>query len=450
MSLASSLLHPLKSGPTSETALLRTLQLARPTLNRALQDLQREGRVRQLGGGQRARYALPRKVPGAGSSWPVFQIDTAGRVHRFGRLDALMPRHFHFETSHQAIRGLTEGLPWFLQVLRPAGFLGRLLEQPAASGADADGETAVENAHIAWLVRHGWDGPGDLIMGVEALEAWRRSLPHPLVVPGRERPKQYMRLAEAVLEKAGAPSAQLAGETPKFTAITDHRGHVVPVLVKFSPLLSTPEGRRIGELLVAEHLAHGYLNARGVCAVHSRVFCFSERIFLEIDRFDRVGAQGRRAAVSLAALELPRAVGPCGWSLAAEQLAGAGLLPKNDARQIRLIEAFSALIGNTARDNGDLSLFYHPDGGFALAPAYDLAPTVFGPGADGGWVEVEFQPPQPPPPLADVWTPACRLAEGYWERLAAERQLSAAFRTQCGAALAALRAMPQVPQPKAD
>jgi hypothetical protein len=444
---AANVLHPLRAGPASGTALLRALQLPRPTLSRVLHELQREGQVLQVGEKQRARYALPRKIPGAGSSWPVFQVDPAGRVQSFGRLDALMPHHFHFETPHEALRGLTEGLPWFLNALRPAGFLGRALDLPRAPGETGDEVHGAEDTDIAWLIRHGWDGPGDLILGAEALEALRSALPHRVVVQGRDRPRQYMRMAEAALEKAGTPAAQLPGESPKFTAITDHGGHVVPVLVKFSPPLTTPEGQRGGELLVAEHLAHGFLGSRGVFAVHSRVFRFGGRIFLEIDRFDRVGAEGRRAVVSLAALDLPRTGSPCGWAVAAGQLAGAGLLPKNDARQIRLIEAFAGLIGHTARDAGDLSLFYRADGGFALAPAYDLAPTVFAPRSGNEAALEEFTPPRPAPLLLDVWPQACRLAEAYWERLAAETQFSAAFRAQCAAALFALRAMPQVPPP---
>ena len=445
MPSASNVLHPLREGPASGTALLKALQLPRPTLTRALHELKREGRVLEVGRRQRGSYALPRKVPGAGSSWPVFQVDTAGRVHRFGRLDALMPHHFHFETPHEALRGLTEGLPWFINALRPAGFLGRSLDLPVQEPGDA---AALEDAHIAWLVRHGADSPGDLIIGAEALESWRSVRLQRQVVQASERARQYVRLAEAVPRRAGPPAAQLPGESPKFTALIDHGGHLVHVLVKFSPLLSTPEGLLAGELLLAEHLAHAWLNTRGVSAVHSRVFRFGDRIFLEIDRFDRVGAEGRRAAVSLAALDLPRATGPCDWSVAAGQLSAAGLLPKNDARQIRLVEAFSALIGNSTREATDLSLFHRGDGTFALAPVYDLAPTLLAPAEQGGFKQAAFTPPLPAPMQLDVWMQARRLAEGYWERLAVEPQFSAAFRAQCAAALGALRASPPVPSPR--
>lgn len=439
----SNLLHPLRAGPASSTSLLRALQLPQPTLARALQDLQRAGEVLKLGAPRGARYALPRNVRGAGSSWPVYQVDAAGRVHPFGRLEALMPRHFHLETLHAALRGLSEGLPWFLHMLRPSGFLARAAGLERLTGAAAGSGGELEDAQLAWFTREGWDGPGDLIVGAEALEAWRAARAHRKVIEGRHRPRQYMRLAEAALERAIAPQAQLPGEAPKFTALTDHGGHVVPVLVKFSAPIVTPEGQRQGELLLAEHLAHGYLNARGVCAVHSRMFRFGGRIFLEIDRFDRVGADGRRSVTSLAALGLPQSGRSQGWAVAAAQLAGAGVLPRNDARQIRLVEAFSELIGNTDRAPEDLTLFHRADGRFALAPAYDLSPSLFTT-AD---TDVRFVAPTPSAPTADVWLQAVRLAEGYWERLAAEPQFSTGFREQCGAALAALRAMPQAARP---
>lgn len=431
---ASNLLLPLREGPASSTSLVRALQLPRPTLNRALQNLQRSGEVMKVGAPRGARYALPRMVAGAGSTWPVYQVDPAGRVHQFGRLDALMPRHFHFETPHAALRGLTEGLPWFLHALKPSGFLARASKLPPRAPTEAAGACA-DDADLAWFTREGWDAPGDLIVGAEALEAWRAARAHRAVIDGRDRPRHYMRRAEAVLEGGGHASAQMPGDSPKFTALTDHGGHRVHVVVKFSPPLDTPEGQRAGERLFAEHLAHVYLNARGVCAVHSRVFRFGGRIFLEVDRFDRVGAEGRRAVASLASLGLRGIDGQWGWSQAAAHLASAGVLPKNDARQIRLMEAFSALIGNRQRQADDLGFFHRPDGRLALAPAYDITPAVF----HGEGVVARFEPPSQPPILADVWLQARRLAEGFWERLAAETQFSTPFRESCAQALKALR-----------
>lgn len=427
----SHVLHPLRDGPASSTSLLRALQLPRPALTRALKDLQRDGEVMKVGATRTTRYALPRVVAGAGTSWPVFQIDTAGRVHESGRLDALMPRHFHFESSRPALHGLSEGLPWFLRSMWP----GQAVAQAPNALADQHQTVPEADAQLAWLVRHGWDCTGDLIVGAAALEAWRNARTQRVVVGAGERASQYPRLAAAALED---PARHLPRRA--FTVLADHGGHVVPALVKFSPPLSTPAGRRWGDLLVAEHLAHVHLNARGACAVHSRVYRFAGRLFLEIDRFDRVGADGRRGAVALSALDLPPAPAPCGWSIAAGHLVDAGVLPRNDARQIRLVDAFGSLIANPRRGPDDLTLFSRHDGSFALAPAHDMLPLLLAP-QDDELPRVDFQPPPPDPVVQDVWLQARRLAEGYWERLAGESRLDEGFRSQCAAALAALRAM---------
>src|SRR5690606_11691476 len=144
----------------------------------------------------------------------------------------------------------------------------------------------------------------------------------------------------------------------------------------------------------AEHLAHGYLNARGVGAVHSRLFRFEGRMFLEVDRFDRAGVPGRRGVVSMQALAMHDADAPHAWSQAAGRLAAAGMLPRNDARQVRLIEAFGGLIANTDRGADNLSLFDHHDGSFALAPVYDMLPMQFAP-CGGQMPPDDFKPPRP-------------------------------------------------------
>lgn len=73
-----------------------------------------------------------------------------------------------------------------------------------------------------------------------------------------------------------------------------------------------------------------------------------------------------------------------------------------------------------------------------------FSPTLLANDAAGD-AEVRFVAPVPAALTADVWPQAVRLAEGYWERLAAEPQFSTGLRAQCSAALAALRAMPQAP-----
>jgi hypothetical protein len=427
MRIASTVLTPLRAGPASGTALVRALQVSQPALSHALASLQREGRVLKIGASRGSRYGMLRTVPGTGSTWPVFQVDTAGRILEAGRLHALVPSHSCFESDHAALRGLVEGLPWFLRDQRPSGFM--------AGGLRADEWN--DDQHLAWCTRDGWDCVGDLVVGAEALENYRRSLQQRRIVQAADRAVLYPRLAaEAEAGRHGA--GQLAGERPKFTVLADHGGHLVQAIVKFSPSMDSPAGQRWADLLIAEHLAHLHLNARGVGAVHSRVYRHGGRIFLEVDRFDRVGAEGRRGVVSLQALDFARSAQDESWSIAAIRLAASGVLPRTDSRQIRLIEAFARLIANTDVHAGNLSFFTRPDGGFALAPVYDMLPMLFAP--QGAAIpDPHFTAPGPDPEMQDVWPHARRLAEGYWERLAGEQQLSAGFRALCVAARLALR-----------
>lgn len=427
---ASTVLDPLRDGPTSSTALLKTLQLPHSAVSRELQAAQREGLVVKMGATRGTRYALPRTIAGAGTTWPVFRVDPTGKVHDFGRLDALMPRHFHFESAHKPLKGVSEGLPWFLRDLHPSGFLG--------NRAGVDAARWNEDGRLAWAVRHGWDCAGDLIIGAEALEACRHALPLRQPVKTSDRAACYPRLAQEILDD-GQPLSQLGGEQPKFTVLVSHAGHLVHTLVKFSPSLDTPAGQRWSDLLIAEHLAHGFLNARGVSAAHSRVYRLAGRVFLEMDRFDRVGAEGRRGVVPLHAAALAQGETCESWSKTAMRLNASGALPRTDARQIRLVETFAGLIANTDRSCDNLMLFDKHDGTFALAPVFDMLPMLFAP-QEGGFSDRRFEPPAPSADAQDIQAHAHRLAEGYWDCLVGEPQLSAGFRELCAQALAALRA----------
>lgn len=408
MPAAPHVLDPLREGPTSGTGLLRTLQLPQPRLERALQTLQREGQVLQAGTQRRPHYALPRRIAGAGTRWPVYQVDAAGNVREFGRLTALMPRHFQFDPC-AGVAGISDGLPWFLR----SAALASLRHVPEAG----------EDARLYWLVEQGGDVPGDLIIGAAALDAWRRSTAQPTALPASERGVHYPRLAAAV------DAAQSS-----FDVLLDHGGHAARATVKFSAPRDTAAGRSGADLLICEHLALGYLNSRGVAAAHSRVYRFEGRIYLEVDRFDRVGVAGRRGLVPIGAALGSHGVAFVSWSHAAAHLHSVGALPKNDARQVRLLEAFAVLIGRAQRGPDALVLFDRHDGTFALAPAFDLQPHV--PALSGS-------APGPAMPmvagLEDVWPQARRLAEGYWERLAGEAQLTPSLRAACSRALAVLR-----------
>lgn len=74
-------------------------------------------------------------------------------------------------------------------------------------------------------------------------------------------------------------------------------------MVKFSELPNSPVSQRWRDLLWAEHLALTTLRQAGVPAAASAVIDHEGQRFLEVIRFDRVGTLGRKALMSLSALD---------------------------------------------------------------------------------------------------------------------------------------------------
>jgi hypothetical protein len=221
----------------------------------------------------------------------------------------------------------------------------------------------------------------------------------------------------------------------------EHNAQSVAVIVKFSPPQSLVTGRRWGDLLRAEYLAHRVLTEHGIAACRSELLEYDERVFLQCERFDRVGREGRCSTVSLFALDTSRYGQLDSWTASAERLAADRLLSAADADQIRLLDAFGALIANTDRHFGNITLFDDYDGPFTLAPVYDMLPMLFAP-QNEQIVPRVFEPPAPRSAWLPVWSRARTLAESYWKRLADEPTLSEDFRVLCVRSLESLRALP--------
>ena len=93
-----------------------------------------EGKIVRLGRGRRSRYAITRDISTLGSSFPLYEIDQDGRAQSVGQLHALAARQWCLQQDSpwESLRGddfldgLYPGIPWFLDDLRPQGFLGRI------------------------------------------------------------------------------------------------------------------------------------------------------------------------------------------------------------------------------------------------------------------------------------------------------------------------------------
>lgn len=246
------------------------------------------------------------------------------------------------------------------------------------------------------------------------------------------------------------PGSPAHGEHPKFSARIETSGTLVHVLVKFSPPRNDAIGTRWADLLIAEHLASLVLSENGIAVARSELFEFGSQVFLQSERFDRVGDDGRRGVASLLSVSLEHHGEIDSWTAAAARLRADALLSIEDAERLVLLDTFGALIANNDRHFGNVTLFDRYEGPFTLAPVYDMLPMLFAP-QDGQLVEREFSPPSPTAESLRVWSQARSLAETYWARLSNDVRLSKGFRERSERALDAVRALNArgTPRPRA-
>ncbi len=217
------------------------------------------------------------------------------------------------------------------------------------------------------------------------------------------------------------------GEQPKFLAMraADNQH----VLVKFTPPRGTPFGERWHDLLVCEDLAGKILVRHGIAAATSRLVESSKRSYLVSERFDRIGATGRRHVVSVGEAHAAFAAGAFnGWGLAAEALAGQRRLSALDVEHVQRLQHFGRLIGNSDMHSGNLALFVDlaAKPRFSLAPAYDMLPMRWRPDAALGGAP-DYTPFQPDPIATS--SPARAMAHEFWSDLAGDARVGRNLRS---------------------
>ena len=423
---------------------MQALGVSQTTVSRALRELEQRHDVVRIGSTRGARYALQRRVAAIGSQWPIYRIGEDGTPLELGTLNAIYRDSYYVPAGPERIAGLFQGLPYYLQDARPAGFLGRAI--PAAYPELALPPRVVDwtDEHfLTYLTQRGSDAPGNLVIGMESLNRSLAGINSPPLVSVHDRVTKYLALAIGAM--AGAPpGSSVNGEHPKFAACVADGERRTHVIVKFSPQRSTPAGQRWADLLIAEYLAHRVLEEYGIAACRSRLLECDDRVFLECDRFDRIGADGRRGVVSLFALDAARYGRLDTWTASAERMANESLLSPKDAERIRFLDAFGALIANTDRHFGNVTLFDDHQGIFEVAPVYDMLPMLFAP-QDGQLVERQFELVPARAEWLAVWAGARTLAEIYWDRIAQEPRISVDFRHLSTQSLVVLRSMSRRP-----
>jgi hypothetical protein len=419
---AERVLHVLHQvgGVGTSTELQTRLGLSQPTLSRALSALVKQGRLVKVGAARSQQYLLPRHIEGVGSQIGIVRIDTQGRVSPFARMVALPGGRFWVNEA-DGLTQIHDGLPWFLDDMRPQGFMGQTFVQnhPELS-LPADLRHWNDDHALKAMVLAGDDLPGNLIVGEQALASYLSGVRQTAVVQQPE--VDYPRLAMLAMQGA-QPGSSAGGEQPKFSALVNGQA----MLVKFSPSGDAPGDERSRDLLVCEHLALQTLAAAGLPAAESQIVIAGGRVFLQSKRFDRTD-KGRIGMVSLLVYDAQYVGEMDNWSATAQRMAARQLMTSQDAQQLQLLEAYGLLIANTDRHYGNIS-FLLQDDDWRLSPTYDMLPMLYAP-VKGELVERDFasRKLQPTSHTLAVWPQAKQLAQQFWQSVAADTRVSDAFK----------------------
>lgn len=402
------------NGPLSSAQLSDLTGKSQPTISRLLTRMRDD--VVRFGSGSSIHYAIrdrSRDIPDT----PVYRVDVEGRLRRLGILIPVAPHGF---VMHQEddVRFHHEGLPWWLHDMRPQGFLGRAYacEFAGRYGLPTDPRKWSDTEVLRILLQHIEDPIGNLLLGDRARNAYV-DRPEPHAVRESERGETYVRLA-ATATRWGLQGSSAGGEQPKFTAYVETPNGPRHVLVKFSIAENNPVAGRWRDLLLTEHVAAETWRAAGFDAVTTRLLDHAGQRFLEIERFDRVGARGRHALVSLEALDsefVGMGSGP--WPEAVGRLADDGHVQAQARQDAALLYAFGTLIGNTDMHFGNLSFLGDHGRPDRLSPAYDMLPMGFAPRSSGDLPEALPDPHMHASVDSQHWLTALEIARDYLCRL---------------------------------
>ncbi len=425
-------LEKLAAGSRTAKQLASSLGVSQPSISRAISKLGSE--VLVLGKGRATQYARLRIVRGTTSTFPVFRIDQVGDAHLIGRLYTLLAGQYwwHSEENTDGSR-LYNYLPWFIQDMRPDGFLGRAFVNKA--GTDLGLPEKLTDWHdddvLIALSKRGEDHIGNLVIGEESIQRYlkRAQRNKSQRILDHDRLRVYPDLAERAL-RGDSVGSSAGGEQQKFTALIQDGDELRHVLVKFSSQLHTQEGRRWADLLICEHCALDIVDETGIVASPSRVLESGNRLFLEVDRFDRVGDLGRCSIFSLRAIDSEYTGIGNDWAQCAVALQKEGVISSEDSRKMRWLKAFGSLIGNTDMHTGNLSFIRVGPRFYTLAPVYDMLPMLYRPVSGDIPVRI-FSPKGPTTDTADVWESAIKCAINYWDTTSGEKDLSGDFRAIC-------------------
>lgn len=427
----------LASGPLTARQLAEKLGISQATLSRAMQSLGNQ--IVRFGPYRSIHYALRRPLL-APPDVPIYRITPEGQVEALGQLTPVLPTGYVMSRSDGSTSH-SEGFPWWLDDMRPQGFLGRAFVAAQAEILGLPprlGDWQEEHILLALLSQLGSDAIGNLIVG----DAGRQHFihrPEPVALPATGLAAAYAERARQALS-GETPASSAGGEQPKFGVYAETASGPRHVLIKFS--LDVAEGadnpiaQRWRDLLLAEHHALTLLRENAIAAVATRIIDHGEQRFLEVERFDRIGPHGRCGLVSLSAMDAEFiGLGSGGWPAMTARLLAERHITGQAHEAACLLHGFGTLIGNTDMHPGNLSFVTDSGRPYQLAPAYDMLPMAFAPRSSG-----ELPATLPAAGFDSQistaqWRQALALAQTYLGRLNSEADFTSGF-GECLSALA--------------
>jgi hypothetical protein len=235
------------------------------------------GEVQKVGAARKQRYVLPRTVRDVGRSIAVMRIDAQGQPSPFARLVPLVGGAVWVDEA-DGLSQRFDGLPWFLDDMRPQGFMGRTFAHTHPElQLSHDPRSWSDDDVLRALALCGDDLPGNLVVGEQAFARFHTLTQRTSRAASSD---DYPALADAAMQGTlGGSSA--GGEQPKFCTTVGTSTEGRAVLVKFSPAGDAPTDQRTRDLLVCEHLALQTLAHAGISAAKTQLFTGAGRVFLE-------------------------------------------------------------------------------------------------------------------------------------------------------------------------
>lgn len=399
----------MRSGPRSAQELVNALGISQPTLSRTIQAFPALFTTFRVSGDRTPKYGRLRDLPGGlNPRQTIFRISNTGAMETFAEVEFLTGGAT-LERTPAKTTILYEGLPPYMAFSSPSGFLGRQVAR-AASALDTQFPESLkdwgDDHRIAYLFTRGLNLAGNLVYGTASLQR-EMDFRHLAPTPQAQKLAHYVDMANQLKDSAHGSSA--GGEQPKFLSLVEDMGHAI---VKFAR-----RGSRMAELLPFEHLALQSLAAVGVPASKTQLLASNDYVFLEVQRFDRIGAHGRVGMLSAGAIDDEFFGARDTWSEFAARCQQARYLSAADVLHVDVMAAFSELIGNTDRHFENISVLLGEDGEYSgIAPAYDILPMRYA--SIGGGVDPALTPIVPKLSTIgakpDVWALAAQAAHRFW------------------------------------